>query len=128
MAKYESQASDAKVTADKFKWMFALLLLGIGIVANYHFATVSVVIRFALGLVVFAVATALVLWTASGKSFLAFAAEARVELQKVVWPTRKETVQTTLIVAAMVVIVALLLWGVDSSLLWLIGLLTGARG
>ena len=50
------------------------------------------------------------------------------ELGKVVWPTRQETVQTTLVVAAMVVVVALVLWGVDSLFLWMISELAGQRG
>jgi preprotein translocase subunit SecE len=50
-----------------------------------------------------------------------------MEMRKVVWPTREETMQTTLVVAGMVIILALLLWGMDSLLVWLIGWLTGQR-
>jgi preprotein translocase subunit SecE len=46
----------------------------------------------------------------------------RTEIRKVVWPTRQETVQTTMIVVAFVVLVALLLWGLDSLLGWLVSL------
>jgi preprotein translocase subunit SecE len=50
------------------------------------------------------------------------AQEARVEVRKVVWPTTQETTQTTLIVVGVVILVALILWAMDSSLSW------GVRG
>jgi preprotein translocase subunit SecE len=53
------------------------------------------------------------------------AKEARVEIRKVVWPTRQETTQTTLIVVAVVLVMALVLWGLDSLLGWLISLIVG---
>jgi preprotein translocase subunit SecE len=68
---------------------------------------------------------ALALTTRLGKRFWRFAKETRGELRKVTWPTRQETIQTTLIVAALVVLVALILWGVDTFLLWIVGHLTG---
>ncbi|WP_176700216.1 MULTISPECIES: preprotein translocase subunit SecE [unclassified Gilliamella] len=52
--------------------------------------------------------------TNKGKSFLFFLQESRKELRKVVWPTRKKTAQTTLLIAAITVIVGLALWGMDS--------------
>jgi preprotein translocase subunit SecE len=53
------------------------------------------------------------------------AKEARVEIRKVVWPTRQETTQTTLIVVAVVLVMSLLLWGVDSLLGWIVSLIVG---
>jgi preprotein translocase subunit SecE len=66
--------------------------------------------------------------TQKGKWVVEFFRDSRSELRKVVWPTREETMQTTLVVAAMVVILALLLWGMDGVLVWMIGWLTGQRG
>jgi preprotein translocase SecE subunit len=57
-----------------------------------------------------------------------FLKEIRNELSKIVWPSRQETLQITLIVMFMVLITGLFLWGVDSMVLWLIGELTGTRG
>ena len=54
-----------------------------------------------------------------------FIQQVRAEVSKVVWPTRQETVQTTLIVLLFVVAVALLLWGLDSLLGWLVSLVIG---
>jgi len=49
----------------------------------------------------------------------------RTEIRKVVWPTRQETTQTTLIVVVFVFIMALILWGIDSVLGWLVGMVIG---
>jgi preprotein translocase subunit SecE len=72
------------------------------------------------------VAGAVVMYfTAPGKAFFAFAGESRDEARKVVWPTRKETIQTTGIVMLFVFVMALFLWIVDSTLLWVIKLVMG---
>jgi len=63
-------------------------------------------------------------FTSYGKQGLNFALEARIELLKVVWPTRQETTQTTLIVMTMVTVAGVVLWGVDSMLTWFIARLT----
>lgn len=76
-------------------------------------------------LVAFSVAVAIALKTTPGTEILEFIQGARTEVRKVVWPTRAETTQTTLIVIAMVVIMGLLLWLLDVVLFWLIRLITG---
>jgi preprotein translocase subunit SecE len=63
--------------------------------------------------------------TAPGKQFHVFAQESVSETRKVVWPTRKETLQTTGIVFAFMVVMALFLWLVDASLLWIVKKLLG---
>ena len=60
-----------------------------------------------------------------GKEFFAFAQEAWQEAGRVSWPTRKETVQTTAIVFGFVVIMALILFSIDTTLAWIVKLLTG---
>ncbi len=67
-------------------------------------------------------------WREKLMRLFAFFKNARAELRKVVWPTRQETLQTALVVVAMVVVLALVLWGLDGVLVWLIGSLTGQRG
>ncbi len=62
--------------------------------------------------------------TTTGKKVFAFAQEAKVELLKVVWPTRQETIQTTTIVMVMVGLTGFILWGVDSIMMWAIAKLT----
>ncbi len=63
-------------------------------------------------------------FTAKGREVFFFAKEAKIELQKVVWPNRQETIQTTSIVMIMVTVTGFVLWGIDSGMLWAIGKLT----
>lgn len=63
-------------------------------------------------------------FTKKGKLLLSFTTEARRELEKVVWPTRQETIQTTSIVVVMVTVAGFVLWGIDTTMLWMIGKIT----
>ncbi len=63
-------------------------------------------------------------FTSTGKRVFEFAKEAKIELQKVVWPSRQETIQTTSIVMGMVAITGFILWGIDSGMMWIIAKLT----
>jgi preprotein translocase subunit SecE len=63
--------------------------------------------------------------TALGKTLWGYIAGSRIELRKIVWPSRQESVQATLMIAVVVLLMALLLWGLDSVLLWAVKLLTG---
>ena len=59
-----------------------------------------------------------VAWTSEpGKRFFAFGKDSVAEAKRVVWPTRKETLQTTAVVIAFAVTMALFLWAVDASLM-----------
>ncbi len=62
--------------------------------------------------------------TSQGKKVFLFGNEAKIELLKVVWPTRQETIQTTTIVMIMVAVTGFILWGVDTSMVWVIGKIT----
>lgn len=115
-------------TSDWMKWLIVAFLLVAGIVANYYYNSQPWPLRLLGWLFLLGIATAVALQTYKGKQALNFARESRMELRKVVWPTYQETVQTTLFVAAMVLVLGLILWGVDSILMWLIGWLTGQRG
>ena len=115
-------------TLNGLKWtVVALLVIG-GIVANTYFSQVAWAIRAAIGIVVIVLALLTAFQTTVGQSVWSFMKGARIELRKVVWPTRQETIQTTLVVVAMVVITALVLWGLDTLFFWLVGWLTGQRG
>lgn len=109
---------------DALLWGMVVFLTIVGIALNYHFTEVATPLKLAGWIVLVCVIAALAFNTAKGQALLIFAKEARIEMRKVVWPTRQETVQTTLVVVGMVVVMALLLWGVDSILLWAIGLIT----
>ncbi|XOV85923.1 MAG: preprotein translocase subunit SecE [Pseudomonadota bacterium] len=99
-------------------WLVVVAILAGGIYANSVYASVGVFYRALVGIGIAGVAVALALQTERGKAAWHLAREARVEVRKVVWPTRQETTQTTLIVVVVVALVALLLWGLDSGLSW----------
>jgi len=111
--------------ADKIKIAIAVVLLIAGIVAFYYWDQSPLIAR--VGAVIGgAVAAVVVFWTsARGKEFFAFAQESIDETKRVVWPTRKETLQTTGIVFAFVFVMALFLWLIDAGLLWAVRLLMG---
>ncbi len=110
---------------EKLKILLAIACVVLGIWGYYYFSHTALVLRF-LMVVGGLVAGGFVAWTsAPGKEFFAFAQESWQEAGRVAWPTRKETVQTTAVVFAFVVVMALFLFAVDSSLAWLVKLLTG---
>lgn len=113
---------------DSLKWTVVSFLLIGGIVANTYFNNTAWTLRAAVGIVLLTVMSFLLLQTKQGQVFWSFVKGARIELRKVVWPTRQETVQTTLVVVAMVVVAALILWGIDTLFFWLVAWLTGQRG
>jgi preprotein translocase subunit SecE len=110
---------------DKIKSAVAVLLGAAGVAGFYVLDQSPMILRVAAVLAGLA-AGAVVFWTsAPGKVFHVFAQESVVETKKVVWPTRKETLQTTGIVFAFMVVMALFLWVVDAGLLWAVKKLLG---
>ena len=97
----------------------------LAITANYYFSQQSIAIRLIAWIMGALILVFLFFRTAQGQRLWLFSQAARAELRKVVWPTRQETVRTTLLVMAMVVLAGLFLWAVDSFLLWLVAFLTG---
>ena len=105
---------------DGLKWVVVVALVIAGAVGNSYFGAESVLYR-AMGLVVLAaVAVAVALQTAKGQVFWGLLRDAKAEIRKVVWPTRQETVQTTVIVVLVVLFMSLVLWGLDSLLGWIV--------
>lgn len=101
---------------DILKWGVVAVLIGAGVAGNVYFAEESMLYRVLALLVLAVVAGFVALQTAKGHSFWTLLKDARTEIRKVVWPTKAETRQTTLIVLAVVVMVGLLLWALDSLL------------
>jgi len=110
---------------DTFKLLLAITVLIFGIVGFYYYEAESQLYR-VLG-VVFAVmvAIAISLTTRLGQGLIGFGREARMEVRKVVWPTRQETVQTTFMVIVAVIIIGIFLWLIDMLLAQAIQLITG---
>ena len=119
----KAEAQDSRF--DLLKWLAVVALVVVGVVGNLYYSASPILYRVLALLVLAAVAGFIALQTAKGKSFFTLVKEARAEIRKVVWPTRQETMQTTLIVVAVVLVMALLLWGLDSLLGWLISLIVG---
>lgn len=123
--KANAETPDSSGAADTLKWVAAFALLAAAVVGNYLYGELSVVIRAAVVVVLIAAALGVAAITTKGKAAITFAREAKVEVRKVVWPTRQETMQTTLIVLAVSIVMALVLWGIDGIMVRLVSLVTG---
>ena len=112
--------SEPQSFADKAKLALAVLMVIAGIAGYYVLAANALVLRF-VAVIAGIVAGAAVAWTSQpGREFVVFAREALAEVKKVVWPTRKETMQTTAAVFAFVVVMAAFLWVSDKTLEWVL--------
>ena len=113
---------------DTLKLAAAAVLLVAGIYGFYHFAAYSTLLRVVGLLVIGGVAAAVALQTDQGRRLWQFAGDSRNEVRKVVWPTRQETMQTTLVVIVMVLILGIILWLFDMMLMGILRFLTGQGG
>ena len=105
---------------DKVKLVAAVVLVGVGIWAYYWLADSPLVLRVLAVIAGLLAAAAVAWWSEPGKQFAGFARESTEEVKKVVWPTRKETMQTTAAVFAFVVVMAIFLWMTDKALEWVL--------
>ena len=110
---------------DWLKWAVVAALLGGGVYANWYYQDESLLIRVIALLAVAAIALFIAVQTNRGKSTWNLMKEARSEIRRVVWPTNQETTQTTLVVLALVLLFALILWALDSLLGWIISSIIG---
>ena len=115
-----NESQDTSTVLDKFKWVLVLVLIALIVWGNSYFSTPNdiyqpnTIVRIIAVVVISLLALFIAFTTNKGKSFITFLQESRKELRKVVWPTRKEAVQTTLLIAVITVIVGTALWGMDS--------------
>ena len=105
---------------DKVKLALALLVMGAGVYGYYQLPVlmgqdVSILLRVGLVMVSLVVALGVAATSAQGAALIEFSKGSRTELRKMVWPTRQETIQTTMIVLAMVVAIAIFLWLIDMA-------------
>lgn len=113
---------------DKLKLSFSALIFMAGIVGSYMLSDLPMVVRVLCVLIGFAVAFGLLSLTEKGRDLIQFGREAILETKKVVWPSGKETAQTTGIVVVFVIVMALVLWGIDGVLGSLIRMILGVEG
>ncbi|WP_192035911.1 preprotein translocase subunit SecE [Halomonas sp. YLGW01] len=103
---------------DGLRWAVVVSLVVVAVVGNSYFADQALLYR-VLGVVALcAGAAGVALTTTKGRNLLELARSARKEIQRVVWPTRQETIQTTAIVMVAVLVVGLMLWLIDTLLGW----------
>ncbi|MDH3637165.1 MAG: preprotein translocase subunit SecE [Gammaproteobacteria bacterium] len=113
---------------DRLKLAAAVLVVIAGIAAFYYFSDMSVLVRALMVIVSVIAALGISLTSEPGQAAWEFAKGSRLEVRKVVWPERRETVQTTLVVLSLVIVVGIYLWLLDAMIFWVIyELVLGAR-
>ena len=110
---------------DSLKLGAALLLLAAAIVAFYRYDDQLLVVRVLGLLAVAGISVFIAAQSTVGRNIIGFISGAKTEVRKVVWPTRAETMQTTMAVMFVVLLVGIFLWLLDMLLLWAIQILTG---
>jgi preprotein translocase subunit SecE len=110
---------------DALKWALSTVVLVAGLGAFYYYADESLLYRVVGLLIAAGLSIYLGSQTGKGREITGFVRDARIEVRKVVWPTRKETTQTTGIVLVVVFLVAIMLWILDTMLGWLVSKLLG---
>lgn len=110
---------------DNIKLAGSVALVVLGITAFYYFGAYSALLRVIGLLTIGTIAVALAYQTAIGQQLWQFILGSRMEVRKVVWPTQEETMQTTLVVFVMVLVMGILLWLFDMMLVMIVRALTG---
>jgi preprotein translocase subunit SecE len=105
---------------DKVKLAAAAVMVALGVWGYYWLADTALVLRVLAVVAGLLAAGAVAWWSEPGRQFAVFAGESVAEVKKVVWPTRKETMQTTAAVFAFVVVMAVFLWLSDKALEWIL--------
>ena len=121
------KAQDAG-TADKLKLAAAIVIVMGGVAAYYVLANQAVWIRWLPVVGSLLLAAVVVAFSRYGSEFRRFLDLARIELRKIVWPTRQETLQTTLVVFGFVIVAGIFFWVLDLVLAWATKALTGTGG
>ena len=113
----ESQAS---ASFNKVKWLTICLVIAATVFANIYFSAFPVALRAAGFIVISVLLLLLAKTTTHGAIAWSFIKASKAEMRKVVWPTRKETVNTTMIIIVVVLVSALILWVFDSIFMYLV--------
>jgi preprotein translocase subunit SecE len=120
--KMTEQTQAGASALDTVKLVAAAAILVGGIAAFYWFATYPLAVRWAIVLASFAAGIVVALQSSQGRAFWQFVQGSRVELRKVVWPTREETLQTALVVVIAIIAMGVFFWMLD----WVLGAMTRA--
>jgi preprotein translocase subunit SecE len=121
----ETKVEEQPTFVDTAKLALAIVVVLAGLVGYYYFADASRLLRVLAVIFALAIAAVIALTSLQGKWLVKFAQGARVELNKVVWPTREETLQTTAVVLVVALFGGVFFWLLDMFLLWLTTRITG---
>lgn len=125
---HKSENQSSAKALETVKVFAAMALLVASVVGYYVYSEAHVVAR-VLGLLVgISVAGFVFYQSDKGRSWFGYLSNARKEVRQVIWPTRQETVQMTLIVFVVVILMSIFLWLVDMFFLWAVQILTGQGG
>jgi len=124
----ETKVEEQATFVDTVKLALAVLIILAGLVGYYYFTNAATLLR-AFGVLISVIAALGVLYTSfQGQTLWKFIQGSRVELRKVVWPTREETIQTTLVVLVFALIGGVFFWLLDLFLLFVTSRITGQGG
>ena len=119
------QVQQTPTALDAAKLVAGVAILAAGVAGFYLLSAQPIWLRWIIVLAALVVGMLVGLQSQQGKTLWAFVQAARVELRKVVWPNRQETMQVTLVVFVMVIVLGLFFWGLDTLLALLTKWLTG---
>ncbi len=122
------QVQQGATALDTAKLVAGIAILAAGIAGFYLLGQLPIWVRWIIVLASLAAGALVAVQSAQGRTFWEFVQSSRIELRKVVWPDRQETVQVTIIVFVMIVVLGLFFWGLDSLLAFLTKWLAGRGG
>ena len=109
------------------KWYLAIIILFIPFVIQYVCQNLGFIFHFLLFVIFFSLSISMIFSTIKGKEFLYFIYQSKNEIKKIIWPSRQETIYTTLIVVTVTICMSLILWGLDNILFHVISFITHLR-
>ncbi len=122
------QVQENATALDALKLAAGVVILAAGIAGFYLLVDLPIWLRWIIVLAALVVGALVSLQSYQGKTFWGFVQSSRIELRKVVWPNRQETMQVTLVVFVMIFVLGFFFWGVDTLLALLTKWLTGRGG
>jgi preprotein translocase subunit SecE len=111
---------------DIIKLLLAAIALVAGLYGYYYYIEISLPLRVLMALGGLAVGIGIAMTSTQGQRLWAFIQGSRIEIRKVVWPTKQETTQTAIAVFVFTLILATFFWLLDSGLLWITRKLVGS--
>jgi preprotein translocase subunit SecE len=124
----DTKVEESPTLVDTAKLILAIGIVVAGLFAYYYFGDSPTLLRALAVIVALGLAAVVALQSMQGRDLWKFIQAARVELRKVVWPTREETVQTTIAVMVFALIMGVFFWLLDLFLLYVTSKITGQGG